>query len=60
MIFGATRERRKTPQRGTFSCTVCESEVLRWSDTYEFSDWLMVTKQPATMQRREARSSAGR
>ncbi len=47
-------------QTGTFACAVCESEVLRWSDTYDFRDWLLVTKRPATMERRELRSSAGR
>ena len=46
MVYGATREKRTKPQSGAFTCTVCESEVLRWSDTYDFSDWLMVTKRP--------------
>ena len=58
MIYGATREKRMKPQSGAFMCTVCESEVLRWSDSYDFSDWLMVTKPPASMQRREVRASA--
>ena len=46
MIFGTTRERRAKPQAGAFSCTVCETEVLRWSDRCDFSDWMMVTKPP--------------
>ena len=54
MIYGATRERRNKPQAGAFACAVCEAEVLRWSDTYDFSDWLMVTKRPARAHRSES------
>ena len=48
MIYGTTRERRTKPQAGAFSCTICESEVLRWSEYCDFSDWMMVTKPPTT------------
>jgi hypothetical protein len=57
MIYAATRERRTKPQNGTFTCTVCESEVLAWSDRYDFVDWLLVTKRPARSERRNAMAS---
>jgi hypothetical protein len=60
MIYCTTRERRKKPQTGAFTCTMCGTEVLSWSDTYEFSDWLMVTKPPTSVRRRDVRASVGR
>ena len=59
MIYGTTRERRTKPQAGTFSCTVCESEVLRWSDHCDFSDWMMVTKPPTQQSARATAISVG-
>jgi hypothetical protein len=60
MIFGATREKRTKQQNGTFNCTVCESEVLTWSDAYDYVDWLMVTKRPAARtERQRAEVSSG-
>jgi hypothetical protein len=58
MVYGATREQHMKQQSGVFTCTVCETEVLRWSDSYDFSDWLLVTKPPASAQRRHARAKA--
>jgi hypothetical protein len=65
MIYGATRDKRPKQQTGRFACVVCESEVLRWSDYYDFSDWLLVTKPPTSWSAREAAAapmpaSAGR
>jgi len=54
MIYGVTRERRPNQQTGTFACVVCESEVLRWSDCYDFSEWLLVTKVPSSRSAKEA------
>jgi len=58
MIYGATRERRPKQQTGAFACVVCESEVLRWSDCHDFSDWLLVTKPPAGRSAKEAGATA--
>jgi hypothetical protein len=57
MIYGATRERRTRPQTGTFACTICESEVLAWSDHYDFADWLLVTKRPTRSERQSVMAS---
>jgi hypothetical protein len=59
MIYGTTRERRTKPQAGAFSCAVCESEVLRWSDHCDFSDWMMVTKPPTRQSAAAAAISSG-
>jgi hypothetical protein len=57
MIYAATRERRTKPQNGTFACTICESEVLRWSDRHDFVNWLLVTKRPTRSERQSAMAS---
>lgn len=57
MIFATTRERRAKQQSGSFACTVCESEVLRWSDRYDFVGWLLVTKRPTRSERPSAMAS---
>ncbi len=57
MIYGATRERRPKPQAGAFTCTICESEVLTWSDYFDFVDWLLVTKRPTKSERRSVMAS---
>jgi hypothetical protein len=57
MIYGATRERRTRPQTGAFACTICESEVLTWSDYYNFVDWLLMTKRPTKSERKSVVAS---
>ena len=59
MIFGATREKRTKQQNGVFTCAICDSEVLKWSDSYDFVDGLMVTKPPSRTGRPRAEVSGG-
>ena len=43
MILRRDQGKATKPQTGALTVTICESEVLTWSDYYDFADWLLVT-----------------
>ena len=37
--YSATREEHRDRRSGSFSCSICETEVHAWSGTHEYFNW---------------------
>jgi hypothetical protein len=37
--YSATREEHRDKRSGSYNCSVCETEVHRWSGTHEYFNW---------------------
>ena len=37
--YSATREEHRDKRSGSYNCSICETEVHRWSGTHEYFNW---------------------
>ena len=42
--YSATREEHRDKRSGSYNCSICETEVHRWSGTHEYFNWQAAQK----------------